>query len=133
MQPKKTKFKKFFRGRIYGQEYKANKLVFGNIGIKVLKPGRIKASQLEAIRKALFKKLKGKGKIWIRIFPSISVSAKPVEVRMGKGKGSIAYWCFPVKAGRIIFEIQEKSSSISKEILKITKSRLRLPVILTFQ
>ena len=133
MQPKKTKYKKAFRGKIYGQEYKANKLVFGNLGIKVLKPGRIKASQLEAVRKALFKKLKGKGKIWIRIFPNLAVSAKPVEVRMGKGKGAISYWCFPVRAGRIIFEVQEKSILLSKEILKITKNKLRLPVVVFFQ
>nr|YP_009476633.1 ribosomal protein L16 [Chroomonas placoidea]AVM81126.1 ribosomal protein L16 [Chroomonas placoidea] len=133
MQPKKTKYKKSFRGKISGQEYKVNKLAFGNLGIKVLKPGRIKASQLEAIRKALFKKLKGKGKIWIRIFPNLSVSAKPVEIRMGKGKGPVSYWCFPVKAGRVIFEIQEKSTSISKEIFKITRNKLALPISLISQ
>ena len=133
MQPKKTKYKKSFKGNIYGQEHKVNKLAFGNFGIKVLKAGRIKACQLEAIRKALFKKFKGKNKIWTRIFPNVAVSAKPVEARMGKGKGSISYWCFPIKAGRIIFEVQENSVLVCKEILKITKNKLRLPIILVYQ
>lgn len=133
LQPKKTKFKKFFRGKISGREYKVTKLVFGNLGIKVLKSGRIKASQIEAIRKAILKKLKRKNKIWIRIFPTLCVSAKPTEVRMGKGKGNVAYWCSPVKPGRIIFEVQEKSSLISYEILKISITKLGLPVKLVSQ
>jgi large subunit ribosomal protein L16 len=133
LQPKKTKYKKAFKGKISGREYKSNKLAFGNLGIKVLKPGRIKASQIEAIRKTIFKKLKRKSKIWIRIFPNVCVTAKPIEVRMGKGKGNISYWCFPVKAGRVIFEIQEKSLFIGQEILKITTSKLGLPATLISQ
>lgn len=133
LQPKKIKYKKFFRGRISGNEYRVNKLAFGNIGIKVLRSGRIKASQLESIRKALLKRLKGKSKIWIRIFPHIPVSQKPLEVRMGKGKGAISYWCFPVKAGRIIFELKEKSSFLSSEVFKITKAKLGLPIILVLK
>lgn len=133
LQPKKTKYKKLFRGKIYGFEHKANKIVFGNLGIKVLKPARIKASQIESIRKAILKKLRNKNKIWIRIFPNLCVTAKPSEVRMGKGKGQIAYWCSPVKPGRIIFEFQEKSLAIGYEILKLTKSKLGLPILLIQQ
>lgn len=133
LQPKKTKYKKSFKGRIYGYEYKSTKLVFGSLGIKVLKPGRIKASQIEAIKKSIFKKLKRKSKIWIRIFPSLPVTAKPIEVRMGKGKGSFSYWCSPVKPGRILFEIQEKSLAIGYEVLKITTTKLGLPVSLVSQ
>lgn len=133
LQPRKTKYKKFFRGKISGFEYRAQKLVFGNLGIKVLKPGRIKAAQIESIRKAILKKLKRKNKIWVRIFPSLCVTAKPAEVRMGKGKGQISYWCSPVKPGKIIFEFQENSLSIGYEMLKITKIKLGLPVSLVLQ
>lgn len=130
MVPKKTKYKKNFKGRIKGNEYRVTKLTIGYLGIKVLKSGRIKSSQLEAIRKSVIKKLKGKTKIWIKIFPNICVTAKPIEVRMGKGKGSFSYWCTPVNAGRIIFELQEKSLSIAYKILKITTNKLGLPAML---
>lgn len=133
IQPKKTKYKKFFRGKISGRSFKGNKLAFGNFGIKILKSGRIKACQLESIRKSILKKLKSKSKLWITIFPYLAVSAKPIDIRMGKGKGPISYWCFPLKAGRILFELQEKSVLLPIEILKIVKIKLGLSAIIIYQ
>lgn len=130
--PKKTKYKKAFRGKILGNETKVIELAFGNIGIKVLKSARISAQQLEALRKALQKKIKGRGKIWIRVFPSLPVTSKPAEVRMGKGKGNIDYWCTPVNAGRILFELQGIPATLTKEILQISADKLPVPIKLIY-
>jgi large subunit ribosomal protein L16 len=130
--PSRTKFKKFFRGKLKGQEYRASKLAFGTVGIKALKTGRVSAAQIEAVRKLIIKKLKNKSKIWIRIYPHLGVTAKPTEVRMGKGKGGIAYWCCPVKAGRILFELSDVNSLVSQEIIRIMRYKFSLPVKLTY-
>jgi large subunit ribosomal protein L16 len=131
--PKRTKFKKIFKGRISKNEYKVTKLSFGRIGLKVLKSSRIKDVQLDAIRKSILKRLEKKSKIWIKIFPHCCVTAKPVEVRMGKGKGVFSYWCAPVKAGRVILELQQKSAFKGYEILKITANKLGLPLALVLR
>jgi large subunit ribosomal protein L16 len=132
MAPRKVKFNKVFRGRLKGYDYQVSTLTFGNIGIKALKSGRISAKQLESVRKLVIKKLKSKSKIWIRIFPYLPVTAKPTEVRMGKGKGSLAYWCCPVQAGRILFEFTDISNSLRQEILRIIKYKLSIPVKLVY-
>jgi large subunit ribosomal protein L16 len=132
LQPKKMKFTKTFRGKILGNDTKVIELAFGNIGIKALQPFRMKANQLEALRKALLKKIKGKGKIWIRLFPNLPVTAKPLEVRMGKGKGNISYWCSPINAGRILLELQGIPLSLNKEILKISRYKLPISVKLIY-
>lgn len=132
MSPRKVKFNKVFRGKIKGYEYQVSKLVFGNIGIKALKSSRISAKQLESVRKLILKKLKSKSKIWIRVFPYLPVTAKPTEVRMGKGKGSLAYWCCPVQAGRILFELTDISMSLRQEILQIVKYKFSIPVKLVY-
>jgi large subunit ribosomal protein L16 len=132
MAPRKVKFNKVFRGRLKGYDYQVSTLTFGNIGIKALKSGRISAKQLESVRKLVIKKLKSKSKIWIRIFPYLPVTAKPTEVRMGKGKGSLAYWCCPVQAGRILFEFADISNSLRQEILRIIKYKLSIPVKLVY-
>lgn len=129
--PKKTKYKKLYRGRISGKEYRVNRLAFGSVGVKVLKSGRINAKQLEALRKQISKRFKDK--IWLRVFPWLCVTSKPTEVRMGKGKGSIDYWCSPVKAGRILFEMQNDSKLVSKEVLKTSRNKLSLPIKLVFR
>lgn len=126
LQPKKTKYRKMFRGKIRGKEIKVTELAFGNFGIKTLTSGRITAAQLEATRKRIAKKIKGSGKIWIRFYPTLAVSAKPVEVRMGKGKGQIDYWCAQINAGRILFEFQGISLVIAKELMHISRSKLPL-------
>lgn len=128
MCPRKVKFNKIFRGKIKSYEYQVSKLVFGTIGIKALKSARISATQLETVRKLILKKLKSKSKIWMRVFPYLPVTAKPTEVRMGKGKGSLAYWCCPVQAGRILIELSDISGSTRQEILRIIKYKFSVPV-----
>jgi large subunit ribosomal protein L16 len=128
LQPKRSKYRKSFRGKISGKETRVIELAFGNFGIKVLRSGRISAQQLETLRKAILKKIKGRGKVWIRVFPYLPVTSKPAEVRMGKGKGSVSYWCFPVNAGRILLELQGMPGSLSKEITKISSDILSLPI-----
>lgn len=128
LQPKKSKFRKSFRGKISGKDTRVIELAFGNFGIKVLKSGRISSQQLETLRKSILRKIKGRGKIWLRVFPYLPVTAKPAEVRMGKGKGSVEYWCFPINAGRILLELQGMSPALSKEIIKISSDILPVPV-----
>jgi large subunit ribosomal protein L16 len=132
LHPKNTKYKKSFRCKIFGNDTKVVELSFGNIGIKILKNARINEKQLEALRKALFKKIKSRGKIWFRIFPSIPVTSKPAEIRMGKGKGNVVYWCAMVNAGRILFELQGIPLHLNKEIINISKYQLPVPVKFIF-
>jgi large subunit ribosomal protein L16 len=132
LHPKNTKYIKIFRGRISGNDTKVIELSFGNIGIKVLKNARITTFQLESLRKALVKKIKGRGKIWFRVFPSVPVTSKPAEVRMGKGKGDTNYWCSQVNAGRILVELQGIPFSLNKEIIKISKHKLPVPIKFIF-
>lgn len=105
LSPKKTKYRKAFKGRIHGSSKGGFDLCFGRYGLKALEPERINARQIEAARKAINRHLKRAGKLWIRIFPDIPVSKKPADVRMGSGKGSPEYWVSRVKPGRIIFEL----------------------------
>jgi large subunit ribosomal protein L16 len=105
MQPKKTKFKKIKKGVLKKLEHKTNSLSFGTIGLKAIESGTISYRQIEAARQAINRKLNRKGKIWIRIFPNYPVTKKPVEVRMGKGKGQVSYWASKVAGGNILFEI----------------------------
>lgn len=128
MCPRKVKFNKMFRGKIKSYEYQVSTLVFGTVGIKALKSARISATQLETVRKLILKKLKSKSKIWMRVFPYLPVTAKPTEVRMGKGKGSLAYWCCPVQAGRILIELSDISGSTRQDILRIIKYKFSVPV-----
>ena len=103
--PKKTKYKKIQKGKLNRYNFRTNKLQFGSFGLKAVKSGTISARQLEATRQAIARKLNRKGKLWIRIFPDVSVTAKPIEVRMGKGKGEICHWSAKVSAGTVLFEI----------------------------
>src|SRR6201995_5568170 len=105
LKPKRTKFRKAFKGRIHGDAKGGTSLNFGAFGLKAMEPGRITARQIEAARRALTRHIKRMGRVWIRIFPDVPVSSKPAEVRMGKGKGSPEFWVCRVKPGRILFEI----------------------------
>lgn len=105
LQPKKTKFKKLHKNKLKKLEYSANSLGFGSIGLQALNSGCISSRQIEATRQAINRKLKRTGKIWIKIFPHISITAKPIEVRMGKGKGAVKHWVAKVKKGTVLFEI----------------------------
>jgi len=128
LQPKKTKYRKSFKGKISGYERKVINIKLGKFGIKAMKSARISAQQLEALRKSLNKLLKNRGKIWLKIFPNIPATSKPIEVRMGKGKGQIDHWFARINAGRILFELQGLPFSLNKQVLKLSKDKLSIPV-----
>ena len=114
------------KGRIHGEAKGGFELNFGGFGLKATEPERVTARQIEAARRAITRHMKRQGRVWIRIFPDVPVSAKPVEVRMGKGKGSTDYWAAKVKPGRIMFEIDGVSEIIAREALRL--GAMKLPV-----
>ena len=124
LQPKRTKFRKAFKGRISGASKAGFELNFGQFGLKAMEPERITARQIEAARRALTRHMKRAGRVWIRIFPDVPVSKKPTEVRMGKGKGAPEYWVARVKPGRIMFEIDGVSAEIAREALTLAAAKL---------
>ena len=126
LQPKKTKFRKAHKGRIHGNAKGGTDLAFGQFGLKSTEPERITARQIEAARRAITREMKRAGRVWIRVFPDLPVSKKPVEVRMGKGKGSVEYWAARVKPGRILFEIDGVPEDVAKEALRL--GAMKLPV-----
>ncbi len=105
LQPKKTKFRKAFKGRLHGASKGGTTLNFGEVGLKAVEPERVTARQIEAARRAIARHTKRQGRIWLRVYPDLPVTKKPAEVRMGSGKGGIELWVARVKPGRIIFEI----------------------------
>ena len=105
LQPKKSKFKKIRKGVISYLNFKSNKLKFGTIGLKSYESGTISARQIESARQSIMRKINRKGKLWLRIFPSLPITRKPTEVRMGKGKGSVSFWSAKVSGGSVIFEL----------------------------
>ncbi len=126
LQPKKTKFRKMHKGRISGQAKGGYDLNFGSYGLKAQEPERITARQIEAARRALTRHMKRQGRVWIRIFPDVPVSKKPIEVRMGKGKGSVEFWAAKVKPGRVMFEIDGVGEDVAREALRL--AAMKLPV-----
>ena len=126
LQPKRTKFRKMHKGRIRGEAKGGSDLNFGTYGLKATEPERITARQIEAARRAMTRHMKRQGRVWIRIFPDTPISAKPIEVRMGKGKGSVDRWAAKVKPGRIMFEIDGVGDSIAREALRL--AAMKLPV-----
>ena len=124
MQPKKTKFRRAFKGRIHGNAKAGFTLNFGSFGLKAVEPERVTARQIEAARRAITRHMKRQGKVWIRVFPDVPVSKKPAEVRMGSGKGSPEYWACRVKPGRIMFEIDGVADDIALESLRLGAAKL---------
>lgn len=124
LQPKRTKFRKAFKGRIHGQAKAGFSLAYGSHGLKALEPERVTARQIEAARRALTREMKRVGKVWIRVFPDVPVSKKPIEVRMGSGKGSPEYWVCRVKPGRILFEIDGVTDATAREALRLGAAKL---------
>lgn len=127
LQPKRTKFRKQFKGKISGEAKGGFLLNFGTYGLKATEPERVTARQIEAARRAITRHMKRQGRVWIRIFPDVPVSSKPVEVRMGKGKGSVDYWAAKVKPGRVMFEIDGVSEVVAREALRL--GAMKLPVL----
>jgi large subunit ribosomal protein L16 len=124
LSPKKTKYRKQHKGRIHGAAKGGNTLAFGNYGLKALAPDRITARQIEAARRALTRHVKREGKIWIRVFPDVPVSKKPLEVRMGSGKGAPEFWACRIKPGRILFEMDGIPEKLAREALALAAAKL---------
>jgi large subunit ribosomal protein L16 len=124
LQPKKTKFRKQFKGRISGVAESGSFLAFGTFGLKALEPERVTSRQIEAARRSITRYMKRAGKVWIRVFPDVPVSKKPTEVRMGKGKGSVEYWAAKVKPGRIMFEIDGVTPAVAREAFRLAAAKL---------
>ncbi|NOT40423.1 MAG: 50S ribosomal protein L16 [Alphaproteobacteria bacterium] len=124
LQPKRSKYRKQFKGRIRGKATSANTLDFGEFGLKALEPDRITARQIEAARRAITRAMKRQGRVWIRMFPDIPVSKKPAEVRMGAGKGAPEFWACRVKPGRVLFEVDGVNTATAKEALSLAAAKL---------
>jgi len=124
LQPKRTKFRKQFKGRIHGLARGGTQLNFGAYGMKALEPGRVTAREIEAARRAITRHLKRVGRVWIRVFPDVPVTQKPAEVRMGKGKGSVEYWVAKIKPGRVMFEIDGVPEALATEAIRLGAAKL---------
>ena len=124
LQPKRTKYRKAFKGRINGTAKGGFTLNFGSFGLKAMEPERVTARQIEAARRAITRHMKRAGRVWIRIFPDVPVSKKPAEVRMGSGKGAPEFWAARVKPGRILFELDGVTPQIAKEAFELAAAKL---------
>jgi large subunit ribosomal protein L16 len=124
LSPKRTKFRKQFKGRISGVASSGVDLAFGEFGLKAMEPDRLTARQIEAARRAMTRHMKRAGRVWIRIFPDVPVSKKPLEVRMGSGKGAPEFWAARVRAGKIMFEIGGVPADLAREALDLAAAKL---------
>ena len=130
LQPKRTKFRKMFKGKNRGLAQTGNKVSFGEYGLKAAERGRVSARQIEAARRAMTRKVKRTGKIWIRIFPDVPISSKPLEVRMGKAKGNVDFWCSKVQPGTMLYEMEGVSEEMAREAFRLAANKL--PIKTTF-
>ena len=130
LQPKRTKFRKVMKGRNTGLAQRANKVSFGEYGLKATSRGRITARQIEAARRTMTRRIKRGGKIWIRVFPDKPITGKPLEVRMGKGKGSVEYWVAEIQPGRMLYEMEGVAEDVARDAF--TLAAAKLPVQTTF-
>ncbi|MEO1878595.1 MAG: 50S ribosomal protein L16 [Methylococcales bacterium] len=130
LQPKRTKFRKQHKGRNNGTAVRGSSVSFGEYGLKSMTRGRVTARQIEAARRTISRHVKRAGKMWIRIFPDKPITKKPLEVRMGKGKGSVEFWVAQVKPGTMLYEIQGVSEELAREAF--TLAAAKLPVKTTF-
>jgi large subunit ribosomal protein L16 len=124
LQPKRTKFRKQHKGRNRGLAQNGNKVSFGEFGLKAISRGRITARQIEAARRAMTRHVKRTGKIWIRIFPDVPVTKKPLEVRMGKGKGNVEYWVAKIQPGKMLYEMEGVDEETARYAFKLASSKL---------
>ena len=130
LQPKRTKFRKMHKGRNRGLSSRGSRVNFGEFGLKAIGRGRITARQIEAARRAISRHIKRGGKIWIRVFPDKPITKKPLEVRMGKGKGNVEYWVTLVQPGRVLYEMEGVSEQLAREAFELAAAKL--PVATTF-
>jgi len=124
MQPKRTKFRKQFKGRIAGSAQRGNSVAFGEFGLKATDRARMTAREIEAARRAISRYVKRGGRIWIRVFPDVPITQKPLEVRMGSGKGNVEYWVAKVLPGKVLFEIEGMSEEIAREAFRLASAKL---------
>ena len=130
LQPKRTKYRKQMKGKNRGLASRGSTVSFGEFGLKATGRGRITARQIEAARRAMTRHIKRGGKIWIRIFPDVPITKKPIEVRMGKGKGNVEYWVSKVQPGKVLYEMEGVSEKIAREAFRLAAAKL--PVLTTF-
>jgi len=130
LQPKRTKFRKQFKGRNRGLAQRGSKVSFGEFGLKAVARGRLTARQIEAARRAMTRHIKRGGKIWIRVFPDKPITEKPLEVRMGKGKGGVEYWVAQIQPGKVLYEVEGVAEDIAREAFALAAAKL--PVATTF-
>ncbi len=124
LMPKKSKFRKTHRGENSGKAYRGTNIAFGDFGLKALSLGWLTSRQIEAARRAMTRKMKRSGKIWIKVFPSKVITQKPAETRMGSGKGSPEFWVAVVKPGRVVFELGGVEESVAREALYLASAKL---------
>ncbi|AMX01592.1 50S ribosomal protein L16 [Microbulbifer thermotolerans] len=130
LQPKRTKFRKVQKGRNRGLSQRGSKVSFGEFGLKAVDRGRITARQIEAARRAMTRHVKRGGKIWIRVFPDKPITEKPLEVRMGKGKGGVEYWVAQIQPGKVLYEMEGVSEELAREAFALAAAKL--PIKTTF-
>ncbi|SFR62352.1 50S ribosomal protein L16 [Thiomicrospira sp. ALE5] len=124
LMPKRTKFRKVQKGRNRGLALAGSKVSFGEYGLKAVERGRITSRQIESARRAMTRHIKRGGKIWIRVFPDKPITSKPLEVRMGKGKGSVEYWVAQIQPGRVLYEVQGVNESLAREAFSLAAAKL---------
>jgi large subunit ribosomal protein L16 len=124
LQPKRTKFRKQHKGRNRGLALRGSKISFGTVGLKALEHGRLTARQIEAARRAMTRHVKRGGKIWIRVFPDKPVTEKPLEVRMGSGKGNVEYWVAVIQPGKVLYEMEGVADDVAKEAFALAAAKL---------
>jgi large subunit ribosomal protein L16 len=129
LQPKKTKFRKQMKGRNRGLALNGNKVSFGDFGLKAVGRGRLTARQIEAARRAMTRHVKRNGKIWIRIFPDVPVTKKPLEVRQGKGKGNVEYWVAKIQPGKMLYEMEGVSETVAREAFRLAAAKLPIQTV----
>jgi large subunit ribosomal protein L16 len=129
MQPKRTKFRKQFKGSNSGSAHRGSSVSFGEFALKATGRGRMTSREIEAARRAMTRHVKRGGQIWIRVFPDIPVSAKPLEVRMGSGKGNVEYWVARVLPGKVLFEMEGVSEENAREAFRLASAKLSIPTV----
>lgn len=129
LQPKRTKYRKQMKGRNRGLALRGSTISFGQFGLKALERGRLTARQIEAARRAMTRHIKRGGKIWIRVFPDKPITQKPLEVRQGKGKGSVEYWVAQIQPGKVLFEMEGVTRELAQEAFDLAKAKLPFKVI----
>ncbi len=129
LQPKRTKFRKQFKGKNRGLAQNGNRVSFGEYGLKAAERGRVSARQIEAARRAMTRAIKRGGKIWIRVFPDVPISNKPLEVRMGKGKGNVDHWVSKVQPGAVLYEMEGVPEDLAREAFKLAAAKLPIKTV----